>query len=444
MSSRIDQPGRPADLVYQPPRERSRGITAEDVFRMLDQVRNAQKAEGSALLKVDSHRLDGQIRQVLADEVMKVLQGAPGFVPPTLSRPPTAEECKSLLQMLAKLDQQGLLLLNQRPGDAALPESPSLKAWTEFVQAPTNAQQGQNRGDGSQEGQPTHQLFAQELVHSNDGPSLRQPQLAGDPFKAMSNKQKLDLMSAAFGEAFAKAAKDLGFRDPAALMKAAANPEMRAALADKLGMSRGALTAELSKAEMLTIGPGAHGEQALRPQHLPALRGAGVVTLPQLAAMRGLPVGQFEVLYQMVRSQFSGFAKALTGERPILKKDLQHWSKVAGRKKSAILDQEWDETPKKNGDAEELIMSWYLEHFNELEEKRRKHVEPGEAANKIVLAGHSDVLPSMLQFDLARDDGLICFWVERPNYNADRPSFTEKVYVCLDPKTGIIDQKSKE
>lgn len=439
MSSRID-PGIRPEQLYQPERPRGRGVTAEDVFRLMDQVRAQQKAEGSALLRLDTARLDGQIRQVLGDEVMKMLSGVPGFAAPELSRPPTAGELKSLLQQLAQLDQKGLLFAAGNPQDAAGIESPSLKAWGEFVQSPTQAQPGQQHGnDGMGQGQPTRELFSQELVLKNEGPSLRQPQLAGDPFKALSNKQKLDLMTAAFGEGFAKAAKEMGLRDPAALLKAAATPESRAALAQTLGVSRGALTVALSQAEMLSIGAGRHGEQALRPQHLPALRGAGLVSLPQLSELRGLAPGQFEVIYQQVRSQFSGFAKALSGERPILKKDLQHWSRAAGRRKSAILDQDWEESPRGNGDAEEQIMGWYLEHFSELEERRQRSADE----KKIVLTD-KDVLPSALELDAARDDGLICFWVERPNYNAERPALTERVYVCIDPKTGIIDQKGKE
>ena len=38
----------------------------------------------------------------------------------------------------------------------------------------------------------------------------------------------------------------------------------------------------------------------------------------------------------------------------------------------------------------------------------------------------------------------VCYWIERPNLDAMRPVFTEVCYVCLDPKTGLVDQKHRE
>ena len=35
-------------------------------------------------------------------------------------------------------------------------------------------------------------------------------------------------------------------------------------------------------------------------------------------------------------------------------------------------------------------------------------------------------------------------WIERPNLDPQRGALTEQVYVCLDPRTGLVDLKSKE
>ena len=127
------------------------------------------------------------------------------------------------------------------------------------------------------------------------------------------------------------------------------------------------------------------------------------------------------------------------GERPILKKDLQHWAKSAARRKSSLLDADWENMPRKPGDAEEMIMAWYLEHWEQLEGKKEDDKRDKEAFRE----AQQLALPNT-RHDPARDDGLICFWVERPNYDVNRPSLTELAYVCLDPRTGLVDLKTKE
>ena len=92
-------------------------------------------------------------------------------------------------------------------------------------------------------------------------------------------------------------------------------------------------------------------------------------------------------------------------------------------------------------------MAWYLEHWGEMEDKRREVAEKRELdkeARAALARGDVELQQPKAEYDPGRDDGLICFFIERPNLSFDRPTLTEMVYVCLDPKTGTIDMKSKE
>src|SRR5690606_17925000 len=99
--------------------------------------------------------------------------------------------------------------------------------------------------------------------------------------------------------------KEAGVRDPAALLKQNVAPEAREQLAKSFGLTRGQLTVHLSRAELLSIGAGRNGEQALRPQHLPALSQANIVTLKQLGGVHSLAPEQFAAVYASVRESFS-------------------------------------------------------------------------------------------------------------------------------------------
>jgi hypothetical protein len=453
----------------------------EEIIKALEKMLEDQKKAIAELVKLDFTTTNGQLRSILANELVKVMQNVPGFSQPQLAQPPTPDQLKQLVQTLQTANNQGLLAQNDavaktwpdgradvrqafgaevknnnadaaRSGLTTQDSSPLAKNWNSFVQAATSAQGPQESlplsKDGLREGQAPHELLAKELPNSQKGEpltaaGLRSPARVGDPFGGLNNKQKLDIMTAAFGKDLALAMKDLGVRDPASLLRMVAKPDAREALANQLGLSRAQLTVHLVRAEMVSIGPGRSGEQALRPQHLPALQQANIVTTSHLATVNALPKEQFSEVFQTVRQNFSGFAKALTGERPILKKDLQHWAKAASRRKSDLLDASWDDMPKKNGDAEEMIMAWYLEHWADLEgereEKARREVEK-ERAREI----EKQLKLPESKYDPARDDGLICFWIERPNLDWERPTLTEMVYVCLDPRTGLIDMKQKE
>ncbi len=408
-----------------------------EFFKALNQAANQSHFENSRFARADYSKASGELKQTVADTVLRSLQGVPGFSPPRLSSPPTQAQLKGLLQQLVQAEKQGLLKGGNydaaRPETARKDNSPVAKDWGAFVQETNDAQKAQGRAlEGSQQ-----ELFSEGLQNSAslfEGAGLRSPILTGDPFAALTNKQKLTLMTDAFGP-LGQQLKDAGIRDPLSLLNAAVTPQDRAALADKLGISRGELLVHLARAELLLIGPGKGGAQALRPQHLPALAQSGIVTLAQLSAVRSLDPSQLDQLYASVRSNYTGFARAMSGERPILKKDLAHWAKGAAKKKSSILDSDWDEQRGHHGDAQEQIMAWYLEHFSALEDKHKKD-HKGTAALQLDM-------PHM-KLDQARNDGLVCYWIERPNFDGSRPTFSEMAYVCLDPKTGIVDQKQLE
>jgi hypothetical protein len=439
-------------------------VDIDDILKLLKQMQVDSKAFSAQLLQVDFTATTGQLRDILGSELVKVLQQVPGFVQPQLSQPITPDEINKLLKQFQKLDNNGTLekfdaiKLAQRPEDAragllqAQDSSPVAKNWNSFVQASTNTQGLKDTlpgsKDGVREGQQPNELLAQEIPRREEAlVGLRSPTRVGDPFGGLNNKQKLDIMSAGFGKQLAMAFKEMGVRDPSALMRMAATPEGRQELAQKLGLSRGQLTVHVARAEMLTIGPGRHGEQALRPQHLPALQRASIVTQAHLASVNNLPKEQFAEVFASVRQGYSGFAKALTGERPILKKDLQHWAKAASRRKSDLLDADWEDMPRGKGDAEEMIMAWYLQHWAELEgdaKQKKADDEKERAKERLRDADKTGLSMPETKYDPARDDGLICFWIERPNLDWERPTLTEMVYVCLDPKTGSIDMKSKE
>ncbi len=439
-------------------------VDIDDILKLLKQMQVDSKAFSAQLLKVDFTATTGQLRDILGSELVKVMQQVPGFVPPQLSQPITPDEINKLLKQFQKLDNNGTLekfdavKLAQRPEDAragllqSQDSSPVAKNWNSFVQASTNAQGLKDTlpatKDGVREGQQPHELLSQEIPRREESlVGLRSPTRVGDPFGGLNNKQKLDIMSAGFGKQLAMAFKEMGVRDPGALMRMAGTPEGRQALAQKLGLSRGQLTVHVARAEMLTIGPGRHGEQALRPQHLPALQRANIVTTTHLAGINNLPKEQFAEVFTSVRQGHSGFAKAMTGERPILKKDLQHWANAASRRKSDLLDADWEDMPRRQGDAEEMIMAWYLQHWAELEgeaEQKRADQEMEREKERLRDLEKAGLSMPETKYDPSRDDGLICFWIERPNLDWERPTLTEMVYVCLDPKTGSIDMKSKE
>lgn len=438
--SKVDSQYRPTrDVQPHKPPPRFVPQSPQDFLKAMQQAMRAQKFEGSKLTVADMSKASAEVRQVAAQSYLSVLKTLPGFVNPTLSQPPTANQLRDLLKQLVSAEKQGLLkpesFAQARPDTARkMDASPAGKAWGDFVQAPTNAQAAQNKAIDQA------QLLGEELKgagQETEGAGLRTPQFAGEPFTALSNKQKLTLMTEAFGGDLAGQLKQNGIREPLSFVRAGLTPEARAGLSEQLGVNRGELLVHLARSELMLVGPGRNGEQALRPQHLPALAGSGIVTLAQLGAAKGLSPEQFNGLYAQIRGNFSGFARAVSGERPILKKDLAHWSKSASKKKSSILDSDWEESPRKSGDAEEQIMAWYLQHFAELERKAH-HRADAHAKEALKLE-----MPFM-RHDPVRDDGLVCYWIEKPNFDTNRPTFTEMVYVCLDPKTGVIDPRQKE
>lgn len=435
--SKIDAQYRPTrDVQPHKPPPRFVPQSPQDFLKAMAQAMRAQKFEGSKLTVADMSKAGANVRQVAAESYLRVLKTLPGFTSPTLSQPPTANQLRDLLKQLLSAEKQGLLkpesFAPPRPETARKSDaSPAGKAWGDFVQAPTNAQGAQNKAIDQQ------QLLGEELKSAGqelEGAGLRSPQFAGEPFTALSNKQKLTLMTEAFGSELAGQLKQNGIREPLGLVRAGLTAEARAGLSQQLGVGRGELLVHLARSELMLVGPGRNGEQALRPQHLPALAGSGIVTLAQLGAAKGLSPEQFDGLYAQIRGNFSGFARALSGERPILKKDLAHWAKSAAKKKSSILDSEWDDSPRRTGDAEEQIMAWYLQHFAELEKKQHdRHLKD---ALKLELP--------LMRHDPLRDDGLVCYWIEKPSFDTNRPTFSEMVYVCLDPKTGVVDPRQKE
>ncbi|MEO1174085.1 MAG: hypothetical protein AAFX94_18860, partial [Myxococcota bacterium] len=213
------------------------------------------------------------------------------------------------------------------------------------------------------------------------------------------------------------------------------------------------LLAFLMRAELLKIGPGNNGELGMRPEFLAALKDSGIAMLGTLAALRMLNHEELNFIYQQLRAGLGAFSMNAKGGRPVLKRDLLHWARVAARRPSEImlLDQEHAGEQMNRAEAQELVSAWYLENlfWEELAERRdsdRRRVERDERERRDQQRRedeeeeeqlYQDDLPEM-EFDPGRGDDLVCFWISDYNTTGHMAGMLRRMYVCIDPDSGAI------
>lgn len=269
-------------------------------------------------------------------------------------------------------------------------------------------------------------------------PALNTAKKIGSP--ALSEREGL-LRS--LGPERSRALEALGIQSVEDLLDAGALPAGRARLAGQLGLSRAAMLALLYQLELLRIGPGQNGAQGPLPEHLGALRSAGVPSLAALAAVGELTEGARLRWLNRLKRYWSG--SPLVGPRPH-QRDVRHWLASGKRYASQI---ELREAPNvegafPEGDAEERVYAWYLERqwleqqrrLQDLEMLRRDELEryePDEEERTRWLEGLET------EADAHREDGLVCFWItEPPRATRLDVAAVHRAYVCLDPRTGEI------
>lgn len=339
--------------------------------------------------------------------------------------------------------------------------------WAQFVQRVqhipgANIQQRSGTAGVKGEGTTLIEMLSQTLGAAGAG--FRAPGLAALATRdlgLLSPAQRAMLLEATFGVDLAQAMQELGVQDPLQLVRAGALPEGRAELAEALGMPRGRLLAFLMRAELLKIGPGNNGELGMRPEFLGPLKEAGIAMLGTLAALRALSHEELNFIYQQLRLAMGGQFINRRGGRPVLKRDLLHWARVAARRPSEIMltDREAAGHILQGEDAEEIIGAWYLENLfweelaerrdserrradrDERERRQRERQERDAHDEEEDERAYRDDLPEMREDD-ERDDNLICFWISDYNTTGHMAGILRRMYVCIDPDTGgIIPQQ---
>lgn len=308
------------------------------------------------------------------------------------------------------------------------------------------------------EGTTLIEMLSQSLAAGGAG--LRTPgmaMLATRDLGLLSPEQRAVLLEATFGPELAGKMAELGIQDPLQLVRAGAMPEGRAELALALDMPRGRLLAYLMRAELLKIGPGNNGELGIRPEFLAPLKNAGIGMLGTLAALRALSHEELNAIYQQLRLAMGGLAMSRSGGRPVLKRDLLHWARVAARRPSEImlLDREAIGKAMEHHDAQELVQAWYLENLfweelarrrgneeyridrEERERQRREREEQEERDQEDAEDALADDLPEM-RYDEGRNDDLVCFWISDYNTVGHMAGILRRMYVCIDPGTGAL------
>ncbi len=354
--------------------------------------------------------------------------------------------------------------------------------WTQFVQKVTHIPQALVRdrhGSAAPKGEGTTLLeILGTRLSTLDGASLRLPHLVERAPSDLSPAQRLALMKATFGDELADKMGRLGISDPLQLVRTGALPGDRATLAEALGMGRGELLTLLMRAELLRIGPGRNGELGMRPEYLLALKDAGIAMLGTMAALRALSHEELSGLYKKLRDALGGFGKTSKGSRPLVKRDLMHWARSAGRRASDIMltDREQVGRHMGQGDAQELVQAWYLENlfWTELAAQRRQQEahsriyerdrdrerqqqqrqqgerdeqqqreEEQEQLQMQSKRDWTDEVPRMSHDD-QRTDQLMCFWITDYNAHSAQSGVIRKMYVCIDPDSGAIIPQSIE
>ena len=264
-------------------------------------------------------------------------------------------------------------------------------------------------------------------TNRSDSESLSLTQLPNSKFKTVLDKLTRILDST----------------NPGEIIERLQYPKHRAELARELGISRGQLLGILYRLEMLQIGKGRNGEEALQLQHLDPLDAAGISLLTSLSHLRSLPDQELNWFYRALR-RF---------KVQVAMRDLTHWMVSASHKRSQlVLEEGASERALSAEQAEELAYRWYLEsryweileQYRQEEERSRqgrgsKHEEEqGEESS------HAEDNPIEIERDESRDDNLICFWISDHAPTGLSSEGRRHAYVCVDPKTGELIPQSTE
>ncbi|MBI5507336.1 MAG: hypothetical protein HY903_01160 [Deltaproteobacteria bacterium] len=467
-------------------RDKGLGEQAHDVYRdraradnqILDLIKSIQKDRARAveLSRVDIRQAAPDTQQHLA---LLIGQQLKGQIPAQLAKQLAAGNVATdvLDQLMQRLANSSSADPNVRLGRATTPEAARELAtdrsvpqqalrWTQFVQkvlhVPGGTVQGR-AGTATPKGETAKLL---EMLGQKGGmvtaAGLRSPKLVERGLADLSPGQRALLMKATFGEKLAGELNRLGVQDPLGFVKAGALPEGRAELAGALNLSRAHLLGLLMRAELLKVGPGRNGELGINPELLAPLRHAGLVMLGTLGILRSLSREELAYIYGKLRTASGGFAKAVKGGRPPVKRDLIHWARAAGRKASDILLPDIEERGPKlsSGDAQELIQAWYMENllYEQLAYARRQRQEEEHLIKKVSRDERDerrdrrgqgnggddddpewidDMIPE-LEHDDGRQDHLVCFWITDFNTDPTLPQSMRRMYVCIDPDSGAI------
>ncbi|MEO1482960.1 MAG: hypothetical protein AAFU77_12710 [Myxococcota bacterium] len=443
--------------------EQSADEQLNDIIKQLQQNR----AQAALLSQVDVEALSPAAKAALQQQIAELLKGQ---LPPNLAKALAegdmdANLLSRLMQRVANASDPNAAgktpkadspeAARNMAKDGSMPEH-ALR-WTQFVQRSQHVPGAHIHNRGGAAGIKAEGTTLLELLSQNiAGTGFRTPGLAALATRdlgLLSPMQRAVLLEATFGPELAAALQEMGVQDPLQLVRAGALPDGRAELAEALNMPRGRLLAFLMRAELLKIGPGNNGELGMRPEFLAALKDSGIAMLGTLAALRMLNHEELNFIYQQLRAGLGAFSMNAKGGRPVLKRDLLHWARVAARRPSEImlLDQEHAGEQMNRAEAQELVSAWYLENlfWEELAERRdsdRRRVERDERERRDQQRRedeeeeeqlYQDDLPEM-EFDPGRGDDLVCFWISDYNTTGHMAGMLRRMYVCIDPDSGAI------
>lgn len=458
------------DEVRQAQKERARG--EEEILDLFKAV-GKDRSRAVELNHIDIKDLDANMQRALQHLIADQLKGQlPTQLATALEHGAVGTDLLNLLkQRLANSADPNARSARAADADAARHLATDLNVpqqalrWTQFVQRAQHvpgSHMQDRAGAASPKGEISTLLELLGEKKALHGASLRAPHLVERALADLSPRQRAALMRSVFGEKMARLLSEIGVNDPLHFVRMGALPAGRGELANVLGLSRGQLLVLLMRAELLKIGPGNNGELGIRPDLLLALQHAGIAMLGTMAAVRSLPREEINYIYQLLREGAAGFTKGDGKSRPVVKRDLLHWARMAARKRSDILLADGEQNGGKytTADAQELIQAWYLENlfWEEIAQARRQRYEREQEAKdeqekrdrrqrekeqdeqgsqKDEESALIESLPE-LEYDKGRSDQLMCFWIT--DYNAGpRDMFGPKrMYVCVDPETGAI------
>lgn len=222
------------------------------------------------------------------------------------------------------------------------------------------------------------------------------------------------LFGAKLGEGLVKQ----GIKTAGQLLSRTATPTGRSQLAQATGAPRWQVLGAAKSAELLGIGSGAGGEQALSPEYLEFLAQAGVHSRRRLAefAQASRMMGAqwlFDRMRQILRKH--GHDKK---SRPLERRDVKHWAQSAASLPDAVHLPDPNDGKNKREDRMELVLAALLDEG-----------EPGLI---------EDVIDAP-----DRPPEEVCYYIlrsgpPRPDGKPDR------VYMCVNTRTGAVTRYDVE